>query len=61
MHSRDQIHGSMYFKDSRRSEYDSGFQYTKILYVSGVLVYYSFKGYINRVLNIPRVPNVLKL
>ena len=37
-----------------------GLQYTKILNVSGVLVHYSFKGYINRVLNIPRVPNVLK-
>ena len=38
-----------------------GSQYTKILHASGILICWSFTGYIERVLNIPRVLNILEV
>ena len=48
----------LYPKDSWYSEYASSSQYAKILYVSGILICYSFTGYIDRDPNMPRVLNV---
>ena len=45
----------LYSRDSRYSEYASGSQYTKMLNISGILIWQSFTGYIDRVSNIPRV------
>ena len=50
-----------YSKDSQYSEYDSGSRYTKILNVSGFLTCCSLTGYIDRVLNIAYVLNMLGL
>ena len=45
-------------RDSRYSEYVSGSQCTKILNVSGILIYLIFTGYIDWVFNISRVLNI---
>ena len=47
--------GELDSRDTRYSEYASGSQCTNILNGSGILICYSFSGYIDRVLNMPWV------
>ena len=50
----------LYSRDSRCFEFDSSFNILKILNASGFLMCYSFKGYIDRVLNMLQVLNMLE-
>ena len=47
--------GKLHSRDTWYSEYASGSQYTKLLNGSGILISYSFSGFIDRVLNMPWV------
>ena len=40
-------------------DYALGSQHTKILHILEILISWSFTGYVERLLNIPRVPNML--